>query len=131
MSYRKINVDGVDYRWMTWKTATKVQRLDKNGNVVGSKQYENVDWGTPLTASDHISGHEGPARYSNYGYKVSSGDVRGMILGVRHWKDKPCRRHPERIVTGLANDSFAAEIEQKQILVYNCPDCLYESWLNT
>lgn len=129
MSYRKITVDGVDYRWMTWKTATKVQTLDKHGKVVGSKQYENVDWGTPLISCDYEDGRRetgGPLRYTEHGFVVSTGDVHGMIIGDRRWSV-----HPERTVTGLTGDPFAGEIEQKHILVDNCPDCLYDSWCNT
>jgi hypothetical protein len=131
MAYRKIVVNDVAYRYVVGKTHTKIH---PEGDQKHSKLYLNAEWGTPCIdggwsynekAEDRLVA-ELPTR-EPYAYMVAPGDVRGMIVGERKWKDIPCRRHPEVTVTGVCTNPFDAEIRGKRTLVYNCPRCLTQS----
>ena len=134
--YRNITVDGQEYRYRVGRETTKVQHL---GKKTTTKFYPNAEWGTPrinqdydqIRVNEYLGDNPRPVRSTSLGYVVMPGDVRGMILGERRWRDHPCSRHPEYIITGVCGDPFEGEIYQKGTLVTNCPACLHDSWLDT
>ncbi len=138
--YRNLVVNDVRYRYVVGREATKVQNRDTGQ----TRLYKNAEWGTPLIDRQWETPQVSEVAWAGKdtqplsrdrdrpnGFVVRPGDVRGMILGERRWKDYPCRDHPQQIITGLTGDPFAGEIEGLLILVGNCPICNYHSWMET
>lgn len=142
MSYRKITVEGKEYLWSTNGVVTRV-RLGRHGSTT---EYLNSEWGTPLRNRSIygepkfiVDGGCSNGRYvldEDYGgavtgFVIASGDVKGMILGERKWKNHPCSLHPYETVTGLSADPFDETIHHKRTLVENCRVCAYASYQRT
>ena len=108
--YRKIEVNDVQYRWVSGKVETKVQRLDSSDKPIETMIFKNEEWATPV---------EGRRKF-----KIGPAEIKGMINGERYWKaGTVCKKHGKPI-TALAAAPFDMEIYQKVHLMSNCPDCL-------
>jgi hypothetical protein len=111
---RKIIVNEVEYLWNTNGVITKVAGVATRKSTV----YENKDWATP-----YINPYfEDPNAERKWIVKPK--DVRGMILGVRSWRDHQCSRHPNQIITGVCSSPYDKDIYGKVALMGNCLKCV-------
>lgn len=105
--YRKLTVDGIDYRYVVSQSKTFV----KGPN--GDREFDNS-----------VIGHE-----HHRAYIVTPGDIaraiKGEPLRVFH-----CKKHGVS-TTKLVTDPFDIEIHNKVTLVMECPECQEQSWLDT
>ncbi len=104
MSYRKLNVNGVEYRYVIGKKLLKLQKM-------GDKKFE-------LIPNEKI----GNQLYNTEIFVVTPGVIRDFILGNQLPQEFHCNRH-DVTTSHLAYNPFDSEIYGKHHLMMDCPEC--------
>lgn len=113
--YRKLTVDGVDYRYVIGNAFTFIQKMDLDrGKYVKHIAVDNEKLGQPY--------HDN--------FIVGPGNVARFLKGENPVKTYHCERH-DFSTTHLTTDPFDFEIYNKVTLVPECPECNHESWMDT
>jgi len=104
MSYRKLNVNGTEYKYVIGSQYTK---------IVGLGNFKNSEIGTKINKKIN----------DEYVYVVTPSTVRSAITGKPANKVMYCSQH-NVTSTKLIADPYMAEIHNETVMIMNCPECV-------
>jgi len=107
MSYRKLNINGKEYKYVIGKKFTKIVDVGNFKNSeIGTEIDKQVD-------SENL-------------YIVTPSTIRSVITGEPANKLRYCRRH-NFTTTKTVADPYMSEIHGEYHPIPACPDCVQES----